>query len=174
MAQPKKWVNITGAPGATLKTAEITVPFESKMFPGVLPAETTIPRPNLTAVIVSGKWFFTSNVQKGWVRPGDPKKTLTTGEHVFLEYNVPHAKSWSGVPLPSLHKQRVSSNCVYAGVVHDDQARLRISDDMTSIILRVSGRIPNQLHHLDLVPSIQVAKHTHELEPAGYLNHFCF
>jgi len=123
---------------------------------------------------------FQSAVQKGWIAPPglleDKSNFLRTGQHVFLQYDVPDAKVWGGVPLPTLRIEpdlslADESNLIYAGVVHDDQARSRISDEMTSIILRVCGRIPGTDSRDYTSFTTQVAQNVLVLEPAGFINH---
>lgn len=171
-----KWATLMTLPVADQRPSIISVPYDDRAhIPKTLPAEAHVPKPNLAAVLVEGKWLFESSVQKGWTRPGPTEMTLKPGQHIFLEYDVRDAKVWSGVPLPQLRKTMVPGNCVYAGVLHDDQARLRISDDMTSIIVRVNGRVPPAPDTTPsdlIVPTREVAKHVTDLEPAGFLNHF--
>ncbi len=174
------WKMLTNLPVAgTSHSSEVPVPFAVKTptFPSTLPAEAYVPKPNLAAVLVEGMWVFESAVKKGWERPGPSERTLKCGQHIFLEYNRSDAKIWSGVPLPKLHLSKVPGDCVYAGVLHDDQARIRVSDDMTSIIVRVNGRVPPNPDTTPasiIVPVREVAKSVFNLEPAGYLNHFCY
>ena len=168
-----RWSMTTTAPKAT-NEAEIQTTFGATKLPARLPTEANFPRPNLTAVLVQGFWAFESNAQAGWKRLDPTKPTLQPGQHVYLEYNVANAKEWAGVPLPTLRLEQTGPNCVYAGTVHDDQARLRISNDMTTIILRVNGRIAGRGMPKRDIPSICVAQNVHLLEPAGYINHYCW
>ena len=160
--------------------ATVDLPFGRKTLPALLPSEAQFARANLTSVLVSDKWVFETSVQKGWELPpgisDDKSNILHAGQHVFLQYNVPNAKMWSGVPLPTLRTETDLAltdhhDCVYAGVVHDDQAKMRISDEMTSIILRVCGRVPVTQNRDYSHFSTQVAQNVLVLEPAGFINH---
>lgn len=165
-----EWISLTAGPTAHNK-AFFETTFGSTALPEHLPAETYVARPSLTAIWVEGKYEFSCNFPRGFDNSDQDSIVLHPGQCVFLEYDRQNAKEWAEVPLPMLHLEDDARHTrIFAGVVHDDQSKLRVTNDMTSIILRTSGHVPR---HTDLpIPHIRMAENVKAIEPAGYINHF--